>query len=297
MKTTRRSASRKLLLWSLMAAGAVIVACWITAAPSYQECVAGHERSDASQKALAEAAIFFRCEGVTIGENDTLAVALLTGVLAVSTIFLWLETRRLARGAETQSEDTRALAAATEKFAEATIKVELPVILFSKPELLVMRDRTTIVASDMRDRAGGPITVELLSHFSRVQAFKTKNAGRTPAFPKKLSIGWECGKQLPSEPVYQCETRSAPNMVLEPTAEYRPAIDPHCIELSDDALAAVLDGDMHFWLFGCLYYDDFMSEGHEARFCWIWEPIPGHADPDFHFVRDRNAPANYTRNF
>src|SRR6185503_5886559 len=51
--------------------------------------------------------VFLQCQGVTIEENDALILALFTGVLAVSTIGLWLQTKRLAEGETARSAETQ----------------------------------------------------------------------------------------------------------------------------------------------------------------------------------------------
>src|ERR1700741_2579496 len=62
-----------------------------------------------------------RCTGAFIDTNANSLIAVFTIVLAFSTIFLWRETERLAKGAEIQTELTRS----------ALIGVERPVLLLT----------------------------------------------------------------------------------------------------------------------------------------------------------------------
>lgn len=96
---------------------ALIVLIWAIAASFTTSFTTCRNEHDDENKRATEAGepqqvtltpfVFLQCQGVTIEENDALILALFTGVLAVSTIGLWLQTKRLAEGETARSAETQ----------------------------------------------------------------------------------------------------------------------------------------------------------------------------------------------
>jgi hypothetical protein len=169
---------------------------------------------------------------------SSVLTAVFTGVLAIYTIRLATETRRLRELADQQSKDMRASLAITKRSADAAISVELPIFVI---------ERIAIPAY-------GPAEIGFGNH------------GRTPA-----SIVSDCfvtvpDQELPPDPIYHAQC-------IQPVSNAR-IIDPrHTYTVSrpsgprQPAWEQALAGTTKLWAYGYVEYIDYLKERRRMGFC------------------------------
>ncbi len=179
-------------------------------------------------------------------------------------------------------------AKAAELNARAAIGIELPIIRAVPADLVSTAE---LIGGD--EPYGGTVNDFSPAKYSAIGPIVFKNYGRTPAFPEKLSVGWIVATILPDVPTYR-ETKYLNHAaVIKPDSEF--TADRHYgIELTDEELAATSEGKSWLWVYGCLYYRDFLHENRQARFCWRF--ANRNFDTVFYFFSsDGEPPAEYTR--
>jgi len=147
----------------------------VDSSESFQSCLAG-ESPDLQNAGYSHAAFVWTaeespdvsirtCLGEFLDENGEAIAAFFTAVLALSTILLWRQTRRLAELAGTQAQDMKAAIAAVQASAEATAKSV-------KIAQVQLRAQVMIAAPQIdQPQDGQPVTVH----------FELMNSGPTPA--------------------------------------------------------------------------------------------------------------------
>lgn len=207
-----------------------------------------------------------------------------TGLLVVCNFFLWLCTKKAADTAKKAAD-------VAEIGARAVIRMELPVIRAIRPDLIIADNLT------MEDKPWyGTVNNGLPTKFSFVLMRDFKNSGRSPAFPKSISVGLMVANRLPDQPRYSKSFILSHASVIKPDDEFHN--DVYCgTELTDNELQGIGEGRIWLWFYGCLYYRDFMNEGREYRFCWRYaNQTPRQTPPHYGFSSDGNPPEECTKN-
>lgn len=208
---------------------------------------------------------------------STVAVAAFTGILAISTILLWLDTRRLRKRADKQSVDMDKSIAVANKAADAAALSAKSLINVERPWLVIQ------FAQDSKE-PGRFI-------------FSCINQGRTPA--KVISISAEHKfvadpSRLPTPPIYDSPA-IAPKLTLIVHRDSFPinhGIDPTKEALRADKHQGVQNGQQFLMYYGNIIYRDtfFPNDAdqglHETRWCFVYS---GGSNPTF----KRNGPAEY----
>jgi hypothetical protein len=227
----------------------------------------------------------------------TLLLVIGTAVLAVFTYRLWRDARVTAAASVKDTQESLRIAAqsadAARLIARAAIGIELPILRILPPDMIAMSE--PIVDGETY---GGYVNDGLPTQYSGLGYFKCTNYGRTPAFPISFSCGWQVAATLPEPPIF-IETAQINHAVV-----YRPeqdsaepaTIDAHfTIEVSDQEIEAIKKGGTWLWFYGCLYYEDFLGDRHNYRFCWRWADRnpPSGNQPFYTFASDGAPPGSY----
>lgn len=206
------------------------------------------------------------------------------GVLQLG--FFWWQLRLM----RANIRDGALTAKAAELNARAAVGIELPVIRFSPLDLgstdrLILNDNSPYGAGI----SDGPPT-----KYSAVGDFRVTNHGRTPAFPIAFAVGWSFADELPPEPTYIQRSVVNHAKVVAIGGEVECHLDgPHLgIELSDEQVASGSSNKTWLWVYGCLYYRDFLDQAREARFCWRYADR-NHELPFYFFASDGEPPPAY----
>ena len=237
---------------------------------------------DRAEKAAAE---WHRTQEATASRNimyfTGAAVFVALGQLAV---FFW-QLRLLRKSVK----DTGLAAEAAILSARAAIGIELPVLRVAPVDL---------ISTDRRIESSGPygglVNDRAPTKFSAIGNFLIKNLGRTPAFPDEIAIGWAVATALSGAPNYLHRSRLNHASVIQPGDEYMADIH-YGIELSDADVAAARSGTAWLWVYGCVYYVDFLENRREYRSCWRFANR-NHDSVFYHFASDGEPPSAYVQN-
>jgi len=297
----KSKARRNYILLALLCG--LVLAILVPTSVTFQKCVADFPNNKGAQNLELAVPRFFVaparyislsiiCTGRFIERKQGLVTALASIIVAWFTVTLATATADLRDAADQQKIDTRKsleiaakAADAADLNARAALRLQMPVIKYVVPELVAMN-------RPEEAGRGGTIWNAAPTRYSRITQIQAINIGVAPAYPVELALGWRVVATLPENPTYRFKTASAPSTVLRTDKPVRQELDTHCIELTDGELAQTKDGTAHLWVYGCLFYTDFMGDPHEAHVCWRWERLFGR----FGFVRTGAAPKAYNLN-
>lgn len=239
--------------------------------------------SDSAEKARAE---LHRDEDA---KNNRLIMLFTGGTMCVGFVQLglfWWQLRLM----RANIKDGALVAKAAELNARASIGIELPVIRFSPLEL----GSTDHLIPNDNSPYGAGISDGPPSKYSALGDFRVTNHGRTPAFPIAFAVGWAFTDVLPPEPTYIQRSVIDHAKVVVAGGEVECHLDgPHLgIELSDEQLAAGATNKIWLWVYGCLYFLDFLDQPREARFCWRYADR-NHDLPFYFLASDGEPPPAY----
>jgi hypothetical protein len=213
-----------------------------------------------------------QAEDLFLGFSPEAWTAIFTAVLTASTIGLWLQTKRLAAGAEEQSSDMKASIAAAQRSADAawlsaqaSIGAETARLI---PVSAFLQDSPSMFAKP--DPYGGtvePTVDELLAKGIIVIEFK--NLGRTAAEIIAFCGETSLSPDLPEIPVYAKIKRHSPCETAEAHGKtFREYVFDWERPKPDKANSLSSLFTVHkIWLFGYLEYLDFMGVRYRQRFC------------------------------
>jgi len=185
----------------------------------------------------------------------------LTVVLALSTVALWKETKRLAVGAESQATDFKKSLKATRRNAAAARRQAK----IAKDTLEIPNRAYLIVnPSEVRDMSVGAkphVDVEI------------RNIGKTPAYKASTVVG--IGLQpfpLPEDADLNVEypPDEFPNVqVIAPEKKLNltPTLS---IPLTVDHVAGISAGAVHFYIYGRGSYADAFGHPRKFTFCYVF---------------------------
>jgi hypothetical protein len=215
-----------------------------------------------------------------------LLLVIFTIVLAWKTAGLDRATRGLQKLGVRQSRDMQRSLKNGELSTKAFVRVELPWIGMSTPQLIDLnRDITDL------EFGGGGFVANAPGKYSIVPNLFFDNIGRTPARLHGIEWGWFAGPKLPNIPQYQRHKNLAGDSIQEKTFTKQIILDRYTINLTDDNIVNIVDGKETLWFYVKLHYSDFMGDLHHSGHCWKW------ATPDifgvFGFVADQYSPAKY----
>jgi hypothetical protein len=176
-----------------------------------------------------------------------------TGLLAIRTSGLYRETAALRTIADQQRADlllsieaAQDSARAAELSAKAAIGVELPMLSVSKIEFQ-------------------PATPYLETSFDTVVVTIT-NYGRTPAFLFWETCEFRIGATLFDEPEYKNGVDLDPGTIIE-SQRYR-TITARGVDMRSQFLKRpFVDGEQTIWVYGFIWFRDFLSNEKSFRFC------------------------------
>lgn len=220
-----------------------------------------------------------------------------TGVLAASTIGLWIVTWRSGVRQSNDMKDSvevaRRAATAAELAAQASIGVQLPRLaarfmkLFepSQPHGGYRPFDTPIVSGDPRDWS--QVSVQIF------------NIGKTTAIVTAECIDYFVGPRLPKVPKYTMVLPSPVDNVIEADGSMDLQITNYFIHLTAEQRNAMktIELSHRLWVYGFIRYTDFLDKPHEYRFCrrCIWSG--GIVGTGIAFVSESDTPVEYTRSY
>lgn len=166
------------------------------------------------------------------------------GILAVFTIALALETRRLRKLARQQASDMQASIRLAERAAETAVALELPLFVIENSGNPELRPKITI---------------------------KLGNHGRTPAVITADCLVIEVTPSLAPKPCYPMESqvRTASSRIVEQGHSY--SIE-RASALGEEDELRLRRGDGILWVYGYLEYVDFLKNKRVTGFCVAFEP-------------------------
>jgi hypothetical protein len=84
----------------------------------------------------------------------------------------------------------------------------------------------------------------------------------------------QIGGRLPQDPVYPNAHDLESGTVIEGGRTYDLPV-PHFREaLSEGTIQSILDGKTYIWVYGYVFYGDFLNNPHMLRFCAHWLLTP-----------------------
>ena len=264
--------------------------------PSVIQVIVDHKAKESAQCARGdnwpEAISFWWCVFWAYVTPEQVT-AVFTIVLGLSTIGLWIATKRLSAFAAQQANDMKTSleiakesADAAALSAKAAIGVELPVIRADGPELLDL---------DKPMPESGPYAgahVELIpGKYSAVPDIEFRNEGRTQAFLLRVRIGWEVNERLPRVPEFRMAKEFGPGESIFSQSTIRIDCPYHTIQMDQDQINSLIEKRRRFWFFVSIEYEDFIGVKHDARFCWRWG-CPDGVGVHF-FFNDADVPRSY----
>lgn len=188
----------------------------------------------------------------------TLWLMLFTGVLALSTIGLWLATRKSA--------------AIAERAAKAAAAFELPILLVTRIDL----NQQNIGANEPQ--------WELPSRGCIIFA-DYKNHGRTPATVLETSLEWTIANALPLDPTYKPLAASS-GTIVRPEGSGLVKVGDYDITFSDQQSDALRNGTLKLWAFGFIRCRDLLGGEHVLGFCGRWQRGSERLNTPHSFVED-----------
>jgi hypothetical protein len=204
------------------------------------------------------------------------ALALFTLVLASKTSGLYAETAGLRDAADKQRGDLlRSIKAAedsaraAELSAEAAIGIELPRLFVSKIEfkhILINVDEIVVTIT---------------------------NYGRTPAFVFWQTCDFCVGPMLPTEPEYFNGIDVEPGTIIDTRQPYTMTARNDGF-LSQFDGAPFIDGKQTIWVYGIVYFRDFLGRGQPFKFCAEYITVVGDPAKRGRFVQ--RGPPKYVQN-
>jgi hypothetical protein len=216
---------------------------------STQQTKSAHTAEQKSQKDITDERL----------ADYTLLLAWFTGILAVSTIGLWIVTWRASikqardMGASIKIADAAAVAA--ERAAKAASDTVGSLMRAERPHMIFDRLKLTGVR-------GTPNTEGLVKLFLD---FQVVNFGRTPAFPKAISLQLRFEDTLPIGVPYSALQQI--NGVTAPTRGYGPEWPTECLAPTN-LIQPVIDGVAHVFVIGYFRYEDVFEAPHETGFAY-----------------------------
>jgi hypothetical protein len=192
-------------------------------------------------------------------------------VTAVATVFIAAFTVVLAFVTNRQAKLTKIIAGAAKRSADAAVGVELPKLLVRKFDL-----------------ASG--------HFSTYDSVEITviNYGRTPAYIYWESAEYRVGPTLPPEPDYRNGVDREPGTIIEGGDIYK--LTARGTDGTSVFLRAPFDGgEQTLWIYGIIYYRDFLGEKNVFQCCARLYAVRGEREvPILRFIQD--GPDAYTTN-
>lgn len=231
---------------------AFCIICWIVeSSQAFQTCIGSGENNTADQSLQSKVTIvvskfwvYRGCLGAYVIEKNAGITALGTAIIAVFTTVLGIFTMNLAKS-------TRIAADAAKLAAQAAISVELPHVYIDNLEF--------------QESGVGNLAAQL--QFPRV-AISVKNYGRTPAFISQQAAEMLVAPTLPDMPDY---SNSAHDMPTGTVIEGRTSYELRVARLPDilpiETIEDIIAERTYVWIYGYLFYRDFLRNPHCMRFC------------------------------
>jgi hypothetical protein len=177
----------------------------------------------------------------------TLWIAAFTGILAISTIFLWRSTRDAAVAGRVAAEHIPRVERA---YLFVTVKAEN----FG----VILTEYTKMTDDNLKERSGSNLVVD----------FSIENEGKTPAVIRSVSAQMLHYKGLPDEPGYGAPLDLPKNRFLGAGKEIKPSIMVDMLAPTYGTVGMLMRAESAIWFYGRVTYDDIFGDGHEHCFCW-----------------------------
>lgn len=195
----------------------------------------------------------------------TFWLMIFTGVLAASTIGLWIATSRSA--------------AIAKKAAKASAAVELPILLLSNIEL----NQQAIGASEPQWELPSRACTVIMNY---------RNYGRTPATVVETCIEWELAESLPlKKPTYKSAKPAPSGTVVLPNGSGRLTAGNYDISFTDEQRTKLTNGQIKLWAYGFVRCQDVLGGKHTFGFCARWQRGSDRLNSPHTFVED--GPPSY----
>jgi hypothetical protein len=215
----------------------------------------------------------------------------LTGGLAYYTLGLFIATFALVITSagllylgHKQSVDMKASIAVAKEAADAAMLQARAAIGVELPRLILTK-------LDFGDMGAAGLASRL--QLPKIEITVT-NYGRTPAFLLGQAGEIEICPVLPDKPVYPNAFDLPPETIVEYRQRYALRTVRPRNPTSPDDIQAIIDGRIRLWVYGYVWYRDFLGDRHMARFCKLFLP-PSNIDGRYHFVDEYITP--YTESF
>lgn len=197
----------------------------------------------------------------------TFWLMIFTGVLAASTIGLWIATSRSASIAE--------------KAAKASAAIELPILLLSNIEL----NQQAIGANEPQWELPSRPCMIIVNY---------QNYGRTPATVIETSVDWVLGDSLPGSPQYKSAQAAMAGTIVRPNSSCRLTAGNYDITFTEDQRTRLTRGDLTLWVYGFVRCHDVLGGVHTFGFCGRWERGNDRLNSPHRFVDAGPLPYRYT---
>jgi hypothetical protein len=194
-------------------------------------------RTDPAELTATESYRRDKLKGDNAGWITNVVLAVVTAILAGTTVLLWLEAGK-QRNVLTDAVSVLNMS------ATAAVEVQLPLMFF--------------------EGAGYP------PGQPRCWQFEFGNHGKTPALIQQDCLVFKVGTQLPTRPRYPIHTVQPPTKprIVDPKGSY------HCIRtslLEPESILGIRTGTFHLWAFGYIDYVDFLDSKRRHGFCLRFE--------------------------
>lgn len=182
----------------------------------------------------------------------TLWLVTFTGVLAVSTVGLWIVTWRSALN---QSREMRASLAISKAASDAAQKSADAAMGAALPNFIVLNISTRVINQSL--------DATLLHEALNIHL---KNLGETPAVVERQCIAFAADKELPAAPTYPVEnTRDVGFGAAVLSGETYDIWIPN--PWAKEQIQAYMRMEAKLWVYGFIEYRDFLGNAHRKGFC------------------------------
>jgi hypothetical protein len=199
----------------------------------------------------------------------TFWLAIFTFGLTVSTVLLWYQTKRLAEGAEGQSDELRKSVAAAQRSAEAASLSAQAAVAAETARVRVTEIKLDVFGGTFASLAEShPVAPDAKEKLTRGFAtFTLRNTGRTDAEVTGISINYAVDVELPALPSYGKARPLHPSRNL-PAANGEMQWWDYMRPRPTDAEIASVEADAKYWAYGYVLIIDFLNNRQRVKFSY-----------------------------
>jgi hypothetical protein len=250
-----------LCCWLGIAIVSVTLFWGATDSPSFRDCLHDRKNSRPYQAIHNENTPFITssslrtkltlaCGFVAANENNGALTALAGIIVAIFSGTLWWATTGMQRIAQMQNDQmvkairaSEDAARASERSAESAVGVEIPRFAIRGIEFIGLE------AIGIEAKLKHPAVVVVI-----------KNLGRTPAFFEQEALCFRVGLTLPQTLKYDFAIDHPAGKTIESGESYRLERTVQLPSFSTQTISEIIQGTNSLWIYGYLFYYDFLDE-------------------------------------